>query len=426
MQHLDENNMDDLFSEAAEGYPLRVNSSNWERLSAKWEQQSATVAKERNRGLKRYFLPMLLLAFLTGIFLFLFFYGNIKKDTTIIAGKYTRQSERSTTAMNIRKRVFQQTDHKGGNENADRQKSKSPMTNTSGEIMMTKQTLKKQYCLNEHFSSRISNINEGKTKATDDEDMLTTGRAALLQSHKIIPLADVMGGRNLQKIKGPEIDLNPKIAATGKNNPFMIKQRISRAGFYIGAEFGPEVNQVKGQGFNGVTGHLGIVAGYEINGRISLETGLVYSGKKYFSSGQYFNTEKIMSNMPAGMELMTLNSKLALLEIPLKAKLDLAGNERSHVFASIGLTSCVLLNEQNDYNMMVNGVPEKMTGEYHTMSDYFAAFFYIGGGFERQLPNRAVLRLEPYLQIPLKGVGQGSMTVLGAGIHFTATLPLKK
>jgi hypothetical protein len=67
-----------------------------------------------------------------------------------------------------------------------------------------------------------------------------------------------------------------------------------------------------------------------------------------------------------------------------------------------------------------------MTGEYHTTSDYFAAFFYIGGGYERQLPNRAVLRLEPYLQIPLKGVGQGSMTVLGAGIHFTATLALKK
>jgi len=426
MQHLEENNMDDLLNKAAEGYPLRVNSSNWERLSARWEQQSATVAKERNRWLKRYFLPMLLLASLTGSFLFLFFYGNIKKDTTIIAGKYTRQNERSTTAMNIRKRGFQQTDHKGRNENADWQKSKSPMTNTSGESMMTKQTLKKQYYLNEHFSSRISNINESKTKATHDEDMLTTGRTALLQSHKIIPLADVMGERNLQKIEGPEINVNPKIAATGKNNPFMIKQRISRAGFYIGAEFGPEVNQVKGQGFNGVTGHLGIVAGYEINGRIILETGLLYSGKKYFSSGQYFNTEKIMSTMPAGMELMTLNSKLALLEIPLKAKLDLAGNERSHVFASIGLTSCVLLNEQNDYNLMVSGVPEKMTDEYHTMSGYFAAFFYIGGGFERQLPNRAVLRLEPYLQIPLKGVGQGSMTVLGAGIHFTATLPLKK
>ena len=324
MQHLEENNMnDDLFNKAAAGYPLRVNSGDWERLSARWEQQSAAVAKQRNRGLKKYFLPLLLLAFLTGSSLFLFFYGNIKKDITKIAGKYPQQDERSPTVMSIRKSVFQQSDHKAGNENADRQKSKSQMTNTSGESTMTKQTLEKQYYLNEHFSNGISKINEGKTKATDDEDMLITKPVAPLQSHKIIPLADVMGERNPKKIEGPEIDVNPNIAASGKNNPLMVKQRISRAGFYIGAEFGPEINQVKGQGFNSATGHLGIIAGYEINRRLSLETGLLYSGKKYFSNGQYFDTEKIMSTMPAGMKLMALNSKLALLEIPLKAKLIL-------------------------------------------------------------------------------------------------------
>ena len=429
MQHVNDDNMDDLFNKSAEDYPLRINSSDWEKLAARWEEQAAGVAKKSDGLRKKNLLALSVFLFLGTASLLFVFDKIIKKDKHETAVKLVKRNSAYTSSNNGMKsssqNSFQAIDDK--TENRIDHRSKIAVSNAMNKRIIKNPDMGNQDRADESFNRRISLRNmegallHGTSNISDQEPDV------FLKRYQSFPLADVLSVKNANKISNLQIEAAAiKTTIENKSNLPIRTGSFSKKAFYVGATLGPEINQVKSQGFNGVTGHLGVIAGYNFNSHFSLETGLLYSSKKYFSNGQYFNTEKIISAMPAGMDLMSLNSNLGFLEIPLKAKWDLLNNKRSNVFASAGLTSALLLKEHNSYNAMVNGVPEKLIGNYQAMSEYFAAFLYVSAGYEKQLANRAVLRFEPYLQLPLRAVGQGSMSVLGAGLNVSVILGQKK
>ena len=60
-----------------------------------------------------------------------------------------------------------------------------------------------------------------------------------------------------------------------------------------------------------------------------------------------------------------------------------------------------------------------MTGSYKNVTKYFAATVDISAGYENKIGKFTSMRIEPYLQIPLKGIGVGSMPVMSAGLHVS-------
>ena len=46
-----------------------------------------------------------------------------------------------------------------------------------------------------------------------------------------------------------------------------------------------------------------------------------------------------------------------------------------------------------------------MKGSYKTVSKYFAATVDVSAGYEKNIGKFTSMRIEPYVQIPLKGVG---------------------
>ena len=90
--------------------------------------------------------------------------------------------------------------------------------------------------------------------------------------------------------------------------------------------------------------------------------------------------------------------------------------------------SYLLTNEENEYILLVNGAEMNVTSTYPDASKYFASAIDISFGYEYFFNPLTSLRIEPYVQIPLKGIGVGSMRVMSSGIHagFTRVLTLKK
>ena len=89
-----------------------------------------------------------------------------------------------------------------------------------------------------------------------------------------------------------------------------------------------------------------------------------------------------------------------------------------NIFSSAGISSYLLTSEKNDYLTLVNGTEQSMAGSYKKACRYFAATFDLSIGYEHTLGTTTRLRIEPYLQIPLKGIGVGSMPVKSAGLHI--------
>ena len=201
--------------------------------------------------------------------------------------------------------------------------------------------------------------------------------------------------------------------------------KIRRNGMYVGVVAGPQFSRTKQQGFSDAGLSTGILAGIHLN-KIFVESGLIISDKKYVSGGQYFDMNKIASGMPSGMKLIQVQSKSTVLEIPLKVGYEVLTLNKGAAFATAGLTSFILTSENNQYSASVNGNSETMTGHYTTHQNYFAAALNMSIGYECYTSRNINIRIEPYLQIPLKSIGMGSMHVVSAGAYIGITIPVAK
>ena len=169
---------------------------------------------------------------------------------------------------------------------------------------------------------------------------------------------------------------------------------------------------------------MGATIGYRLSKNISLETGLFYSQKHYYTSGEHFSMAKIANTMPANMELISLNGTSNILEIPLTIKYDFNLKNKSNYFATLGMSSYLLTKESNDYLTLVNGVKQTLHSTYTNSSNYFNATINLSVGYEHKFFKKATFRIEPYIQIPLKQMGVGAMPISSAGVHFGIYFPL--
>lgn len=72
----------------------------------------------------------------------------------------------------------------------------------------------------------------------------------------------------------------------------------------------------------------------------------------------------------------------------------------------------------NQYQTITDGMQRNLTGTYNNMSLHSAASLKLSIGYEKNIRKAVRIRLEPYIQIPLKGIGVGSMPVTTTGVHI--------
>ncbi len=124
-----------------------------------------------------------------------------------------------------------------------------------------------------------------------------------------------------------------------------------------------------------------------------------------------------MDDMPGGAEMMEVNGNSRVIRLPLYINMHMI-DRKYQVFASSGISSYLLTEENNEYHMMMNGTEDKMYGTYLNNRNYFAATVDFSIGVERQIGMKNRLRFQPYLQLPLKGIGVGKLPITSAGIRI--------
>ncbi len=130
--------------------------------------------------------------------------------------------------------------------------------------------------------------------------------------------------------------------------------------------------------------------------------------------------------MPAGMKLNQVQSNSTVFEIPVEIKYEVLKCNQGEVFVTGGLSSFILTSENNQYHASVNGHNETMSGHYSAHQSYFASAINISAGYEWIAGGNVNLRMEPYLQIPLKSIGMGSMHVVSTGVYLGISFPVVK
>ena len=115
-----------------------------------------------------------------------------------------------------------------------------------------------------------------------------------------------------------------------------------------------------------------------------------------------------------------------MIELPITIRHNFSSRSRTKGFAAIGLSSYLMKKEQYDYlyyygNTGTYAVHYK---SYNNSSKNWLSVLQVSGGFNRKLSRYTSLRVEPYIKMPLQGVGFGKLSLLSGGVNFGITKDL--
>ncbi|HEV8287219.1 MAG TPA: outer membrane beta-barrel protein [Chitinophagaceae bacterium] len=380
-----EPDMNELFRRAAENYPLKQSDDNWENIlstistGANGEKQ---ISKQRDY--KKYFALLLLLLFLlTG-----YFFLNKNK----IASHKILNNDIS------------------GNKEIVRKKIQYEKIFLSPVIIQNKSPFIKTKNGNRQPQVNIMDIQAEKT--VFNERVVADNIGEIVPEQQAGSLRDYIENTNYLMNKLNVTGSSLKTERKQENKEFSFK-----SGLYYAVAIGSELSSVKASGYK--KGYnLGVFAGYGFNDRFSLEMGLLFAKKYYMSQGKYFSMKEVGATMPAGMDLMHLEGGSYIFQVPVHLHYNFLNQNNHRFFSSFGFSSYLLMSEHNKYDAMVNGVEEKMYGSYKKDRRYAAATIDLGFGYEKNLGRTNTIRLEPYIQFPLKGIGVGDLPVKSAGLRI--------
>ena len=187
----------------------------------------------------------------------------------------------------------------------------------------------------------------------------------------------------------------------------------------ISAGLGPDVSAVKLDNTGKITLQYGLQLGYAISQRFTLRTGFFISKKiysvgadDYHAQGSYYNNY-----------LQTVDANCKVYEIPLLATYNFAGTKMGGWFLSAGLSSYFMKRESYDYFYKYPG-GTTYTDNY-TVSNKNKHYFSIidfSTGYERKINRRLSISAEPYIKLPVTGIGVGKIKLSSAGILFSVNV----
>jgi hypothetical protein len=381
MQNI-EPDINELLRRAAENYPLAEGEDKWAEIVSKIGDSTADKNQPKKSDRKKYYSALLLLLF---IFLSGYFF-LIRNNNGPVAHK-TQPANIATVETTVAAKSHHKENVSGV---VNKPANKTKYTPTQSEV----------------------NILYPAIEQTDKIE-LRNNIGEIAQESQADPVKNQI--ENTARLLSPRRIIDD--SATAELTSSTRNKFSPRHGLYYGVSAGLAVSSVKSSGLKTPGYELGAFAGYRFNEKISLESGLFFGRKSYMSEGKYFSMKEVGAAM-TGMDVMQIEGGSYIFQIPLHLRYDFPNKNNQRFFISSGFSSYLLINEQNKYDVMISGAEKEMSGTYWKDRKYFAAAIDLGVGYEKNLGRKSLLRIEPYIQIPLRGIGVGSLPVSSAGLRL--------
>lgn len=424
MQFLNDD-MDDLFRNAADHYPLKTDGGDWNTVMTKLQAAEALPPAGIHRpGGKYYRLLWLLL--LTPLFFIAHLPRMAQQQQAGVINATDRSQQRVSTpelatAAPEKKSVAGATITQIHPYTINKQSWQPPATEiaqqqgNSVEKQYTKKTKPEQGGLSDTTSFWLKSDNTVNAIAGPDA---MSDRAAVTRV-----VAEDTG-----RAAGAGMDTLPAVTTDSSVAAELVikkpaKGRDQIKGLYFGVVASPDISTVKGQRVARTGYGAGMIIGYRISKRVAVETGLFWDRKYYYSEGEYFDTKKL-PYQPT-WKIKDVNGWCRMFEVPLNVRYFFAGGKKNSWYASAGVSSYIMNRENYDYSYDWNNVTRTINRSYDNATRNWLNIMHIGIGLERPAGVLGTLRVEPYLKASIGGVGIGSLPLTSFGVNIGITRTLR-
>lgn len=195
-------------------------------------------------------------------------------------------------------------------------------------------------------------------------------------------------------------------------------------GFSIRLAVAPDLSTIGLKNFTRPGTNVGLLLEYRLTKRWSVQAGVIQSTKVYKAGSDDYVVPEGMWSTPGSNKPETVDGSCNMLDIPLNVRYDLVlqprtnGRLPSRWFMSGGLTTYVMNKE--DYHYTYSSYTHGQKNDWSTSTgSYGFSNLNMSVGYERALGKRLFWQVEPFIKLPLKGVGAYKINLLSTGSFFS-------
>ncbi len=166
-----------------------------------------------------------------------------------------------------------------------------------------------------------------------------------------------------------------------------------------------------------------LLVDFNMSAHWALQTGVIHSLKTYNAQFGDYNGSEQWGNDPMPTNI---DGDVRVFELPLNLRYDfgydLSPRQKCLWFLGAGVSSYKMQRETYTYNYNSYSPGQKRPPKEMDSGTgwYFLSHANVSVGYEHRLTDRLSIIAEPYLRVPLRGVGWGKVNLFSAGVWFSA------
>lgn len=208
--------------------------------------------------------------------------------------------------------------------------------------------------------------------------------------------------------------------AVDENKPEADKN-ANTSNWYMKLLVSPDLSAI---GYNkpGKTGvNIGLMAEYSPSKHWGISMGAIWSKKLYDKK----NPGKSYSYGGTWFEADYLDGDCRVLDIPINITYYILPEARLNFYATLGVSSYIMLKEDYVYTVTENNYKYYYYEDYKNQNRHWFSMLNLSFGLQYKISPRLQLQAEPFLKVPMSGVGQGKIDLVSAGSFFTLKYKIK-
>ncbi len=203
--------------------------------------------------------------------------------------------------------------------------------------------------------------------------------------------------------------------STNEEPPVIV---VPSSPWFLGFGYAPDISLV---GFSEVTKpgtNLSIILEYQLNRRWSINSGITYSKKSYTAKGEDYNPPE--GYWDYGVVPDMIDGYCEVIDIPLNIRYYFKPEKINRLFISTGLSTYLMLTEDY-YYQYENNDPQHLVPSWSGKNEnqHFFAIYNFSVGYQRAIGKQWFLEIEPFIKLPITGVGFGEVDLWSTGSSFS-------
>ncbi|WP_276088208.1 hypothetical protein [Pedobacter sp. JY14-1] len=266
-------------------------------------------------------------------------------------------------------------------------------------------------------AAMAGNPQEGFRAETDDDRRLEI--PVRYRVAELVPESLKVEGMMIREIPVPALSEGRKDVQKGINTGRKVKRLPLNLALSAGPEFNA-VNRVLGgnAGFS-----AGLTLGVGISEKLDLQAGLKYSHKAY-SAGSF---DYKLQNALVRSTLAGIDATCGVLEIPLQASYRIMSSGGRSIRFNAGISSYLMLKEDYVFRYNYAAGPASRTLEKTNANQHFLSVADLSATYFMQVKDSPLkLGIEPFVKLPLGGIGEGDVNLKSSGISLKLRYDLGK